>query len=145
MTSNLTNLFEIELRKNLCSKHQEINRKGKNSLQASRHSSREETHGADLMSLLGASVNAPNLIKQLCVKRVQSVSTPSHFSPPNPRSKWKCAILGKVAPIMQSIVDAKGCIVPNLGSIEKRYYSNGKKSSNWDGKRARSTKADSEN
>ena len=42
---------------------------------------------------------------------------------------------------MQSIVDAKDCVVPGLGNSGKRCDSNCKKSANWGGKRVRSTKA----
>ena len=42
---------------------------------------------------------------------------------------------------MQSIVDAKGCVVPGLGNSGKRYDSSSKKSENWGGKRVRSSKA----
>ena len=42
---------------------------------------------------------------------------------------------------MQSIVDAKGCIVPSLGNSGKRYDSSCKKSANCGRKRVHSTKA----
>ena len=58
-----------------------------------------------------------------------------NFPPSSSRIKQG---MPKLTHSMKTIVDAKCCVAPGLGSSGKRHDSNGKKSSSWGEKRARS-------